>query len=183
MIVCMAVLCCRISAFAQSQDESKAMMDYMTPGPVHQMIAKSAGNWTGVVTFWMQPGAQPTTASTDASNQMILGGRYLQTRNTGTMMGMPFEGIGVTGYDNAKKIFVSSWVDNMGTGMLYMEGTWNDQNKSIDFTGKAVDPGTGKDQPYRQVLKFIDDNTQELEMYMTVKGQEFKVMDIKYTRK
>jgi hypothetical protein len=147
------------------------------------MMAKSAGTWTGVVTYWMQPGANPTTATAEATNQMILGGRYLQTRNTGNMMGMPFEGIGVTGYDNAKKVFVSSWVDNMGTGILYMEGTMDDQHKSITYTGKAVDPVTKVDQPFRQVLKFIDDNTQELEMYITVKGQEYKAMDIKYTRK
>jgi Protein of unknown function (DUF1579) len=166
-----------------AQDDMKAMMDYMTPGTQQQAIAKSAGNWNGTVSYWTHPGADPITATMDGKNEMILGGRYLQTRNTGTMMGMPFEGVGLTGYDNAKKIFVSSWIDNMGTGILYMEGNWDDQHKSINFNGKTVDPSTGKDVPIRQVLKFVDDNNQILEMYMSVNGTEFKAMEIKYIRK
>jgi hypothetical protein len=35
---------------------------------------------------------------------------------------MPFEGISTLGYDNAKKTFFSTWIDNMGTGMMVMEG-------------------------------------------------------------
>ncbi len=98
-------------------------------------------------------------------------------------MGMPFEGISVTGYDNAKKIFVNSWIDNMGTGMMYLEGSWDDQNKSINFKGKTVDPVTGNDIPVREIIRFPDDNTQVMEMYMTANGTEFKGMEIKFTRK
>ena len=51
---------------------------------------------------------------------MILGGRYLEQRYEGTMMGQPFSGIGVTGFDNYKKKFVSTWVDSMGTAIMTM---------------------------------------------------------------
>jgi hypothetical protein len=168
---------------AQSQEDMKAFMNYMTPGPVQQMMAKSAGAWSAAVTMWMQPGAPPTTATMETNNEMILGGRYLQGMHKGTMMGMPFEGMGITGYDNAKKIFVSSWVDNMGTGIIYMEGTWDENTKSVTLTGKSTDPVTGKDIPTREVWKFIDDMHQQLEMYFTQKGQEFKGMEIAYTKK
>jgi hypothetical protein len=50
------------------------------------------------------------------TNTMILGGRYQQSMIKGNMMGMPFEGMGLLGYDNAQKLFYSTWVDNMGTG-------------------------------------------------------------------
>jgi hypothetical protein len=40
------------------------------------------------------------------------------------------------GYDNAKKKFVSTWIDNMGTGMMTAEGEWNPSKKSIEFKGK-----------------------------------------------
>jgi hypothetical protein len=30
-----------------------------------------------------------------------------------------------------KKMFSSSWVDNMGTGIMNMEGTWDEATKSI----------------------------------------------------
>ena len=168
---------------AQSQEDMKAFMNYMTPGPTQQMMAKSAGAWSAAVTMWMQPGAAPTTATMETNNEMILGGRYLQGMHKGSMMGMPFEGIGITGYDNAKKIFVSSWVDNMGTGIIYMEGNWDENAKTINLTGKSTDPLTGKDIPTREVWKFVDDTHQVLEMYFTLKGEEYKGMEIAYTKK
>lgn len=183
LILASALFCRCTSVIAQSQDDQKAYMDYMTPGSMHKMIAKSVGNWSGVVTYWIQPGAPPSMSTTEASSQMIMGGRYLQTKYNGTMMGMPFEGMGMIGYDNAKKMFISTWVDIFRTGVLYMEGTWDDQRRSINFTGKVTDPVTGKDQPFRKVFKFIDDNTQEEETYSTSNGQEFKTVHVKYTRK
>jgi len=168
---------------AQTPEEQKAYAEYMTPGPTQQMIAKSAGNWTGTVTMWSPENAPMATSTLETTNAMILGGRYLQATHKGTMMGQPFEGIGVTGFDNSKKVFVSSWVDNMGTGMIYMEGSWDAATNSIKLSGKNTDPITGKDVPIREVLKFVDDNHQELVMYFTEKGKEFKGMEIKYVRK
>jgi hypothetical protein len=71
----------------------------------------------------------------------------------------------------------------MGTGMMNLEGPWDDNSKSITLLGKSVDPMTGKDMNVRQVLKMIDDNTQQMEMYMQMNGQEFKTMEIRLTRK
>jgi len=60
-------------------------------------------------------------------------------------MGMLFEGIGTTAYDNAKKMFLYSWID-IWYGMLYWKG-WDEANKTINYTGKIVDPVSGKDIP------------------------------------
>jgi len=172
-----------LPVLAQTADETQAWVTYMTPGSIHQMMAKSAGDWTGKATFWMQPGAPPTTAEVAAKQEMILGGRYLKSVNTGNMMGMPFEGIGITAYDNARKIFITSWIDNMGTGIMTLEGTWDDKSKSITFTGKAVDPMTGKEAPVKEVIKFVDDNNQVIQMFQQANGKEFKSMEIFSTRK
>ncbi|MNQ88055.1 hypothetical protein D3C85_1033040 [compost metagenome] len=112
-----------------------------------------------------------------------MGGRYQKCLFNGTMIGMPFEGMSIMGYDNSKKAFVSSWVDNMGTGIMHMEGIWDDAAKSINFKGTCVDPMTGKDTNIRQVMKFMDEDSQLLEMYCTMDGKEVKNMEIKYTRK
>jgi hypothetical protein len=178
-----AMTCGTLSAFAQSDADMKAMMAYATPGQIHQMLAKSVGSWKGDITMWMQPGAPPMKSVGESTNEMILGGRYLQSKNTGNFMGAPFEGIGIMGYDNAKKVFVNSWIDNMGTGMMYLTGTWDAATKSVTFTGTMVDPTAGGDVKVRQVMKFVDDNTQIMEMYSITNGKEFKNMEIKYTRK
>jgi len=168
---------------SQSTDDMKAMMAAATPGETHKMLARSAGNWTATVTMWMQPGAPPTTSTANATNEVIMGGRYLRQKATGTVMGMPFQGEGVTGYDNVKKQFVNSWIDNMGTGIMTMTGTYDEATKSITYTGSMADPMTGKDSPFREVWKFTDDNHQVMEMYYPMEGKEFKAMEISYTRK
>lgn len=169
--------------FAQTAEEMKAWMEYSTPGPVHEMLSKSDGEWNADITFWMAPGAPPQTASGTCVNKMILGGRYQQSNHSGIMMGMPFEGMMILGFDNIKKVLQSTWVDNMGTGIMNMTGTWDNASNSATFTGSMTDPMTGKDCQVREVFKIIDNNNQVLEMYDNKTGTETKTMEIKYTRK
>lgn len=164
----------------------KSWMEYATPGEMHKMLAKSDGTWTGETTMWMENGAKPMMSKSEATNKMMYGGRYQITNHKGDFMGMPFEGMSIVGYDNSKKKFVSTWIDNMGTGMMHSEGDWNASTKSVEFKGKMTDPSRpGKDCDFREVFTFVDDNTQKLEMYGpdSKTGKEYKTMEIKYTRK
>jgi hypothetical protein len=170
------------TASAQTQDQMKAWSDYMTPGDVHKMIAKWDGKWKEDVTFWMQPGAPPTKSTATVVNKMVLGGRYQQSTHSGTMMGQPFEGQGTLAWDNARKMLISTWIDNMGTGVMYMEGTWDNASKSATLKGKSTDPTTGKEMDIKQTFTVVDDNTQKMEMFMTQDGKEFKNMEIVLTR-
>jgi len=165
-------------------EQQKKWMEYATPGEVHKMLAKDNGVWTSEITSWMAPDSPAVKSMGTAVNTMILGGRYQQSVHKSTFFGQPFEGISTLGYDNAKKTLISSWVDNMGTGMMIMEGTWDDKTKSVTSKGKMVDPTTGKDVEVREVWKWIDDNNQLMEMYCTAHGKkEYKNMEIRLTRK
>ena len=168
---------------AQTDAEMKAWQTYMTPGQVHKMLESQNGEWTEEMTMWMEPGKPPTKATATSVNEMLLGGRYQQSKITGTMMGQPFEGLSIVGYDNARKVFTSTWIDNMGTGTMTLEGVWNSAKKTIVSKGKAVDPSTGKIIAVRQVIKIIDDDHQEMQMYDTKNGKERKTMELKMSRK
>jgi hypothetical protein len=100
-------------------------------------------------------------------------------------MGMPFTGMSITGYDNYKKKYVSAWIDNMGSGIMHMEGPWDEASKSMTLTGSMLDPATGKECKMREVFKIVDDNNQVMEMYGPdpKTGVEYKTMEIKFTRK
>jgi len=169
-----------------SATANKAWMEYATPGEMQKMLAKSDGTWTGENTMWMENNGKPMTSTSEATNKMIFGGRYQMGEHKGNFMGMPFEGISIVGYDNAKKKFVSSWIDNMGTGIMNMEGEWNSSKKSIEFKGKMTDPARpGEDCDVREVFTIVDDNHHVMEMYGpdAKTGKEYKTMEIKYTRK
>ena len=161
----------------------KAYMAYMTPGDMQKMLASMSGDWTGDITMWMSPGAPPAKNTGFCSNKMIMGGRYMLQENKGSWGGMPYEGASTIGFDNAKKIFVSSSVDNMGTGMMNLEGPYDSSAKAIILKGKEIDPMTGKEFAVREVLKITDADNQMMEMYATQDGKEYKNMEIKYTRK
>lgn len=171
------------SSFAQQEDQAEMMkkwQEYMTPGPVHQQFAKMAGNWTAIVTQSM--GGQESKSEGTATYEMVLGGRYLHSSFKGTVMGMPLEGMGLDAYDNATKEYISLWVDNMGTGVMYMKGKMDDETKLITYWGSMVDPMTGKDQKVKTVMKEIDEDHVNFEMYTVENGQETKSMQIDYTR-
>ena len=87
----------------------------------------------------------PTRRQSRLREQNDYGGRYQQSTYTGNLGGMPFEGIGTLAYDNSRKVYVSSWIDNMGTGMMYLEGTYDEATKTLTMKGKAVDVTTGQD--------------------------------------
>lgn len=164
----------------------KNWMEYATPGEVHKMMASWNGTWDGEVTMWETADAPPQKSTTKTVNKMIMDGRYQISTHSGNMMGMPFEGQATVGYDNGKKQFVSSWIDNMGTGIMYLSGPWDAASKSMTLTGKMVDPssGNGHEVTMREVFRVIDDNAHVMEMYCPGKdGKEFKTMEIKFTRK
>jgi hypothetical protein len=163
--------------------EMKAMMAYSTPGEMHELMARDNGPWREQVTMWMKPGAPPQTFTASVKSEMLMDGRYQQQTHSGEWMGMPFNGISTTGYDNARKVFVNTWIDNFGTGIMTSEGRYNPATKTIEFKGKVTDPmAGGKQMPFRQVLRFIGDKEQRVEMYMMHAGKEFKSMEIVLTR-
>jgi hypothetical protein len=205
-IICLTVLlfACKGKKAAETQEEAKVAaattgtqtepgMDsatmmknwqvYMTPGKEHQMMASWNGSWTGEVTMWMTPGAPPTQSKVITTNKMILGGRYQQATHKGSFSGMPFEGVSTLAFDNAKKVFISTWVDNMGTGIMVGEGPWDEVTKSITIKGQMVDPSNGKLVGFREIFKQIDKDYQVMDMYgQGPDGTEYKSMEIKYTR-
>jgi hypothetical protein len=165
------------------EEEDKAWMEYATPGSMHQWMAKNNGTWEADISMWMNPDSPAVKSKGTAVYKTIMGGRYQEGIHTGNMMGMPFEGKSITAYDNAKKVWLSSWIDNMGTGIMNMEGTYDEKTKTMTSKGKMTDPTTGKDCDVREIITYIDDNTQKMEMYCTMKGKEMKSMEMIAKRK
>jgi len=177
------------TSFTLAQDEMSqneqmnAWMEYMTPAAMHEMLAKSDGDWSTISRWWMDPASEPMESEGTAKFEMILGGRYQRSYHTGEVMGMPMEGINLLGYDNATEEFTSIWIDNMGTGTAVAKGKYDEDTQSIILNGSMIDPMTKKDMSFKQIFKRIDDNHQIVEMYMDFDGKEFKSMEVEMIRK
>jgi hypothetical protein len=160
----------------------EAMMKAATPGDAHKSLDMFAGSWKTTVKSWMAPGTDPMTMEGTSETKWMMGGRYLEQRFTSAFMGMPFEGLGYTGYDNIKKQYWSTWMDNMSTAMMTSTGSYD--GKTWTFKGTMPDPMTGKDSTLDEKITVTDADHHVMEMWGAgPDGKNFKMMEIAYSRK
>lgn len=190
MALALVVVCTSLVAQEPKKDapDQKAMMEAMMkammPGDAHKLLDNMVGTFDVKVTAWMMPGQPPTDGKGTAVNTWVLGGRFVEQKFTGQFMGMPFEGIGYYGYDNVKKSYWSTWVDNMGTGVMTSTGSTSDGGKSFKYTSSMPDPMTGKDTPEETRITVVDHDHHTLEMWSPgPDGKMAKMMAIDYSRK
>jgi len=170
---------------ARVKADMEAYTQLAQPGEHHKRLSNLAGRWKTTSKTWMSPGQPPIEVSGTIEASWILGGRYIQGLHTGSFMGQPFEGRSLDGYDNVTREYFSTWIDNMGTGVMFFRGSCDDPCKVLTETAEGPDPMTGKVLRTRNVITFIDRDTYRSEMYavgVSKDGQDAKVMDMIATR-
>ena len=162
----------------------KAWEDFKTPGEMHKWMQKLNGTWEADMSVWMDPAAPPEKSKGIMTQTSILGGRYVSGKYSGTIFGQPTQGETIMAYDNAKRLFVSTWIDNQGTGVVFMTGTYDSTTKTLNLKGTQTDPTTGKDCDMREELTIIDSDSYSMTMFgKNTDGKEMKMMEGVYKRK
>jgi hypothetical protein len=150
-----------------------------TPGPAHKALDAFVGNWKAEVKCWMDPNGEASVSHATAQTKWILGGRFVEEAFHGEMMGKPFTGRCLLGFDNSKQLYKCVWVDDFSTSIYTSEGRGDSSNKVITLEGKSDCAATGqKDVPRKQVYRVLSPDKHVLEMFND--GQ--KSMEITYTR-
>jgi uncharacterized protein DUF1579 len=168
----------------EQKAEMEAYMKAGTPGPQHQQLAATAGSYDLKVRSWHEAGQPPMEDTGTATRTMTLGGRVLVEEFSGSMMGGPFTGHGMTGYDNVTGKYWSTWNDSMSTGLMLSSGTCDAEGKSCAFTGSWNDPIKKAPVKARMTSKWTSPTTEIFEMFGPGKdGKEMKMMEITYTKK
>jgi hypothetical protein len=174
-----------------SPEEMKKMQDAWEKasmaGPEHEFLKKAVGTWTGKVKSYEDPTKPPAESTCNETISSILGGKFTKCEVSGTMvMGgkpLPFEGLGVYGYDNAKQKYTMSWADNMGTCIMDGTGELSADKKTMTWTMNYIDPNTHKPGTMKEVDKFISDNETHMEMWGDMgMGTQVKFMEMDLTR-
>lgn len=171
----------------QMTPEMQAMMEAHqkagTPGAEHQKLAAMAGTYDLTVKSYHTPGVDPAVEGGTATRKSILGNRVLVEEVTSQMMGMPFTGQGLHGFDNVTGKYWATWNDNMSTGLMVSEGTC-DASLTCTYTGTYQDPVSKKPQTSRMTSKWTDKSTEVFEMYGPgPEGKEVKMMEITYKKR
>ena len=185
------LLACSLPVAAQEgrpemSPEELAMMqkwqEYMTPGEPHARMARLVGTWDTTTRMWMAPDAPPEESPGTARFETIMDGRYLREHLESRVMGRPYKGLNLTGFDNLTQKYQAFYVDNMGTGMTLSEGTCD--GPVCTYHGETPDPLAGKAKQVRMVTREIGDDELSFEIYEAgPDGKEFRSLEILYTRR
>lgn len=174
------------SAPPQPADEQAMMQkwtDYMTPGPAHQLLNERVGTWSLKVKMHTPGADEPQVTNATSECRWILDGHFIQDTTLGTFGEMPFSGIGTTGFDNIKQKYVSTWIDNMSTGVLFSEGTFDAASNSFAYTCSSPDPLAWKYVPTHALEKRLDKDHWVMQSFRPgPDGKDFMDMEIEYTR-
>jgi hypothetical protein len=154
----------------------------MTPSAAHARLTPMVGTWRATTTFTMAPGAPAEVHGGTSVHRFVLGGRYLEQIYKGTSMGMPFEGIGYTGYDNVQKRYVGTWMDTFGTGLMTSVGVGSPTDERIDAVAEAIEP-SGNKKTFDTIIRIRDHGHHSYEMWTKgPDGKKYRVMLVEYER-
>lgn len=163
---------------AECQEAMKKMEEAGKVGPNHKALEPLVGSWKAEVKCWKPDGSgEPHSSQGTASAKWILQGRFLQEDFSGEMMGKPFKGITLLGYDNVKQAYTSVWMADTQTSIFTSEGKGGSNPKEITLEGEANCPLNGPQQ-VKSVYRILDQNRHVFEMHNGGK----KTLEVTYTR-
>jgi hypothetical protein len=184
MVICLTLMAAPIPAQDTAEADMAAMMAAGQPGEHHKHMAFQEGSWNVKGQFWMAPSAPPMESDGTATFKWILDGRFMQQKYSSQFMGMDFQGIGTTGYDNMGKKYMATWTDNMTTSIMSETGQCDGSGKKTEWKGAMADPASGQMVSTRTEQIVESNDKFSLMSYGTgPDGSEFPIMKLVYTRK
>lgn len=158
------------------------LTEFTTPGERHQFLKSLEGSWNAKITFRAAPEVPYAEMQNTAEAKMIMDGRYLDKWITGA--DGSFKARITYGFDNFRKEFTITWIDNMCTGMITSTGVYDDATKTLNEQGNLSCPLTNQPHRwFRAATKFTDADHYTYEMYKKDDdGEEFRGMLIEFSR-
>lgn len=159
----------------------------------HDALEPFVGTWE--TTFRMSMGPGTPTMETKGVSQVkwIMGKRFLLEEYKGEMLmpddkgGMakvPYEGMGTMGYDVYRNMYTGTWLSNLQTNILTMNGSMQPGSNVLRMFGEMDEPMlnvTGRTVKYVSTIK--DKDTRLFECYDLHAGDNYKAFEIEYKRK
>jgi hypothetical protein len=170
----------------------KKWMATTSPGPQHKWLDKFVGKWKCTSRMWMDPSMPPMESPGTAEIRWVLEGRWLLQDQKGEMImpdaqgnmkKVPMNGMGFTGFDRFRKLYVGNWCSSVSTAMLPMSGTVDPSGKVLTMYGEMDEPML--DMVARQVkyvTRWETDDKFVFEVYDLAAGDNHKVVEVTYER-
>lgn len=152
-----------------------------TPLAENKRLLADVGEWDATMHIEAGPGQPAMEEKCTESVRAICHGEWTWTDFKGQMMGMPFEGHALTGYDPNSKEYVSFWIDGMTPVAMQTTGTFDDSGNTANFTGATVDE-QGQPMSVEQTMTRRGDASRALKMAFK-RGDDTMRMNIDYRKR
>ncbi|MEZ6242790.1 MAG: DUF1579 family protein [Phycisphaerales bacterium] len=120
----------------QAQIEEQARL--ARPNEHHKKLAYMLGRWDAEMNF---PATGQGPAHATMTADWAVGGRFVKFDFGGEgFFGLPFNGVGYTGFDNIKGKYVGVWMDSNSTGIYSHTGEFSPDAKTLTMVGEASSP-------------------------------------------
>ncbi|GJM26942.1 MAG: hypothetical protein DHS20C16_33570 [Phycisphaerae bacterium] len=157
---------------------------FTEPGPNHKILERFLGTWATETRIFMGP--NPTDPEKGESKfSWLMKDRWLKCEYTNSMMGMPYEGFTLMGYDNFKKSYVMTAVSSIDTMMTRSEGDMDPSGKAIILYGSMDEYLTGEhDKMVKSVWRFESDKKIILEIHdLPIGEKNTKIVEVTFNKK
>lgn len=150
------------------------------PTAEHRLLAEHAGRWKIACTLYMGPGVPPMQSEATEEVEMV-GPFWTVSKFESSMMGMPFVGRALMGFESHTGKFVSTWVDSFSPVLFHFTGSR--QGDTITLFADALSAMTGTVTRHRATEQHISKDERLFEMFCTLPdGSELKMMSNHYRR-
>jgi len=148
----------------------------------HKLLEKYVGTWDAEMKAPAAPGQPPQVTKGKSTSRLIGDGLWLVTDFEGSMMGAPFIGHEVMGYDNHAKQYILNWVDTSSTAMFAGEMQYDEKSHTLTGTIHGHDEA-GVEMKWRATDEWKGDDTRVYAMHMKMgNGPEQEMLSITYKR-
>jgi hypothetical protein len=154
------------------------------PGAGQALLAKFAGDWDMVKTFFPAKG-DPVRTMGECKQRMIQDGRFLQSDFTFfEANGSKSTGTGISGFDSKTNKFTTVWFDSKQTTMSIRQSNGTFDGKEIVLYSTSLDP----DKPGRKTVTraHLEEDGRVLvhrHFLITDDGTERMMIEFRFTRK
>ncbi|HYC05755.1 MAG TPA: DUF1579 family protein [Azospirillaceae bacterium] len=105
--------------------------------PELKVIAREAGIWDADITFPSRAPAKPDGKAKGVQvNELRSNGMWIT--NDFRIEGMPYQGMGVWGYDPKQGKYIGTWVDNNEHRIRQDVGTWDESTRTMTWTAEMI---------------------------------------------
>ena len=137
------------------------------------------GTWNADFKMEM-PGAPAMTSKCREVVESICGGKWTWSTFTGEVMGMPFEGHGLNGFDSKSDSVTSFWIDSMNGAFMRTDGAYDAGKQTFTLSGTCYDE-QGKRGPVASTSTHTGKDARTMRMAFG-EGASQSVMTIDYKR-